>query len=330
MILNPAVIALAGGAVVAAVLVGGAAAQGVGILQSWDLRSGSERQLLLERRTALISTLVGHALAFQVLSLFLFVFTADALAPQFTGAMCAAGSLAADPHGYPALLLMLAAAVAAGLWLILDHADGLGHDYPLLRVKYALLLLVAPLLVAAAAWEVAWFRGLQPEVITSCCGSLFSRAGRGAGAGLAALPPGLAAGLLVTTVGGAVAAALHFLRRGRGAVALAVLSAAALPAALAGVIAFVSPYVYELPTHHCPFCLLQREYHGIGYPLYASLLGGTVAGMGAGLLAPFRRIASLAAPLPTLQRRLAGLSAALLGLFAALVLWAVLTSNLRA
>ena len=329
MILNPAVIALAGGAVVGAVLVGGAAALGVGILRSWDLRSGSEHQLGLERRTALISTLLGHALLFQVPALFLFVFTADALAPQFTGAMCAAGSLAADPHGYPALLLMLAAAVAAGLWLILDHADGLGHDHPLIRVKYGLLLLLAPLVVAAATWEVAWFRGLEPEVITSCCGSLFSRSGRGVGAGLAALPPRLAGALLFATVGGAVTAAAIFRARGRGALALAVLSAAALPASLAGIVAFVSPYVYELPTHRCPFCLLQREYHHLGYPLYAFLLGGSVAGMGVGLLAPFRRIPSLAATLPALQRRLAGLSALLFGLFAMLVLAAVLSSNLR-
>jgi len=329
VILNPAVIALAGGAVAGAALVGAAAAQGVIIARSWDLASGSARQVELERRTALVSTLLGHALVFQVASLFLFVFAADALAPQFTGAMCAAGSLQADPHGYPALLLMLAAAVAAGLWLVLDHADGLGHDYPLLQVKYRLLVLLAPLVAAAAIWEVAYFRGLHPEVITSCCGSLFSRAGRGAGAELAALPPGLAAALLWVTVGGAVAAALLFLGVRRGAVALAVLSAAALPASLAAVVAYVSPYVYELPTHHCPFCLLQREYHWLGYPLYGTLLGGCVAGMAVGALAPFRRIPSLAVALPVLQHRLAGAAAVLLGAFAGLVAWAVLSSGLR-
>jgi hypothetical protein len=329
VILNPAVIALVGGAVVGAVLVGGAAVQGTLILQGWDPASGSERQLELERRTPLVSTLLGYALLFQLLSVFLLVFAADALAPQFTGAMCAAGSLKADPNGYPALLLMLAAGVGAGLWLILDHADGLGHDQPLIRVKYGLLLLLAPLVVVAAIFQVAWFRGLHPEIITSCCGSLFSRTGRGLGAELAAVPPRLAGTLLFSTVGGAVAAAALYLRRGVGSWALAALSAAALPASLVAIIAFVSPWVYELPTHHCPFCLLQREYHGVGYLLYGTLFGGCVAGMGAGLLAPFRRIPSLVEALPVLQRRLAGTAAVLLGLFALLVIGLVLGSNLR-
>jgi hypothetical protein len=100
-------------------------------------------------------------------------------------------------------------------------------------------------------------------------------------------------------------------------------------ASLAGIIAFVSSYVYELPTHHCPFCLLQREYHFIGYPLYGSLLGGSVAGMGAGLLGWFREVPSLAERLPALQRRLAGVAFVLLGTFAVLVAWIVLSSGLR-
>ena len=329
MIINPASVALVGGSLLGAAMVAGAAVQGWEILRAWDLSSGSSRQLELERRTYLVSTLVGKAMVFQVVSLFLLVFTADALAPQFTGAMCAAGSLKADEHGYPALLLGLVTAVLAGLWLILDRADEQGHDYPLIRVKYAALLVLAPLVLAQAWLLGAYFLGLQPEVITSCCGSLFSAAGRGAGADLAALPPRWAGGLLLGTVGTAVAAALVFRWSGRGALVLAVSAGAALPISLAAVVAFVSPYVYELPTHHCPFCLLQREYHWIGYPLYASLIGGAVAGLGVGLLAPFRRVASLATSIPLLQRRLAVLSAVALSGFGALVAWSVLASSLR-
>jgi hypothetical protein len=329
VILNPAVFALVGGGVVAAALTGAAAGLGAVVLRRWDLSSGSELQLGLERRTYLVSTLLGFALAFQVLSLFLLVYAADAIAPQLTGAMCAAGALKAGGLGYPVLLLKLVNAVLAGLWLTLDRADQQGHDYPLIKVKYRLLLGLAPLVVLEAILLVAYFGGLKPAVITSCCGSLFAEGGKGFGGSLADLPPratGLATGLLLL---GAVAAAARLWRTGRGAALTGLLSAAALPLALAAVVAVISPYVYELPTHHCPFCLLQREYHWLGYPLYGTLLLGAVAGMGAGALRPFRAVPSLAAAVPVMQRRLGAVAAALLLAFGGLAAWSVGASGLR-
>jgi len=81
------------------------ARHGVQILRRWDLRSGSELQLLLERKTYLVSTLLAYAFAFQLGSLFLFIYTADHLHTLFVGAMCAAGSLYVNPFGYPTLFL---------------------------------------------------------------------------------------------------------------------------------------------------------------------------------------------------------------------------------
>jgi hypothetical protein len=69
-------------------------------------------------------------------------------------------------------------------------------------------------------------------------------------------------------------------------------------------ISFISLYFYELPTHHCPFCVLQREYGYVGYLLYASLLTGVVSGLGVGALAPFREIGSLSGILPLIRKRL--------------------------
>jgi hypothetical protein len=328
MILHPGVFSLLVTSLLVLLLILTASWYGLSILRHWDLTSGSERQLALERRTYLVSTLLGFALAFELASLFLFVFTADAMAPLFTGAMCAAGSLKASPLGYPVLVLKLVNAVLAGLWLVLDHADQQGWDYPLIRPKYALLLLLAPPALAEVGLQAAYFGGLAPEVITSCCGSLFGEGGRGLGADLASLPPRAAAALLVATLALALAALARLRLTGRGAVAAGLLSAAALPVGLAAVVSVISPYVYELPTHHCPFCLLQREYGWLGYPLYGALLLGAVAGAGVGVLHPFRATPSLAVPLPALQRRLAGAALLGLGAFAALSAWKVLASGL--
>jgi hypothetical protein len=331
VILHPAVVALLAGSGLGAALLLFATGHGVAILRRWDLASGSSLQLSLERRTYLVSTLVGLVLAFELVSLLLFVRTADALAPLFTGAMCAAGTLAVNAWGYPALLLRLLVAVLAGLWLVVNHADNLGHDYPLIRTKYALLLGLAPLFLLEAWLQARFFAGLSPEVITSCCGSLFSSGGAGAGALLAALPPRVAGSALYVSSGVAVAAGAAFLVTGRSgaAVALAVTAALAASAGVVGLVSFVSPYVYELPAHRCPFCLLQAEYRWIGYPLYAALLAGAIAGVGAGALAPFRRHASLAATLPSLQRRLAQAAVILFGAFGAISALLVLTSRLR-
>jgi hypothetical protein len=329
VILHPGVLAL----LVAAAATGGlllfAAWHAAEIVRGWDLSSGSERQLQLERRTYLVSTLLRWVLAFELVSVFLYVYTADALAPLFTGAMCAAGSLKAGSGGYAVLVLKLVGFVAAGLWLVLNAADERGRDYPLVRRKYGALLAIAPLLVAEAWLLFGYFGSLRPNVITSCCGSLFSQAGTGVGSDLAALSHRAAAAGLMGTAGGSVLAALAFRRWAWAGWALALLSAAALPVSLAAVVSWISPYVYELPTHHCPFCILQREYRFVGYPLYAALLGGSVAGMGVGVLMPFRGIPSLAVALPALQRRLATVSAVLLGALLLLTAWLVGTSGLR-
>jgi hypothetical protein len=329
VILKPSVVALLVSSALTVGLLAYAAYWGAVILRRWDLRSGTSVQLELERRTYLVSTLVACALGLELASLFLFIRTADALAPLFTGAMCAAGSLKVNGLGYPALGLKVVGALAAGLWLVVNHADASGADYPLIRKKYALLLAIAPLVVADALLQAGYFALLRPEVITSCCGSLFGRSGRGLGAELAALPPRLAGVALFATLALVISAGLVFLRSRRAGYLLAALSASALPVGIAGIVAYLSPYVYELPTHHCPFCLLQKEYGYVGYALYAALLGGAVGGIGVGALTPFRRIASLRASLPAVQRRLAWTAVALFGAFGAIAICSILRSHLR-
>jgi hypothetical protein len=329
VILQPSVLALVVASIVTSGLVLHAARWAIAVLRRWDLASGSAGQLELERRTYLVSTVLGYVLAFELASLFLYVHTADSLAPLFTGAMCAAGTLAASGYGYPVLVLKLGNFVLAGLWLALNHADVQGHDYPLIRPKYAFLLALAPLVLAEAVLQALYFRDLSPDVITSCCGSAFGREGSGLAGTLAAVPPGPLGGAFYATGGAAIAAGIFFRARGRGSWAVAALGALAIPVSLAAVLSFVSPYVYELPTHQCPFCLLQREYGFVGYALYAAALLGGVSAMAVGVLAPFRGVGSLASAVPRLQRRLAGAAVVSLAALLAIATWKIASSQLR-
>jgi hypothetical protein len=98
--------------------------------------------------------------------------------------------------------------------------------------------------------------------------------------------------------------------------------------ALATVVSAVSIYIYENPHHHCPFCLLKREYNYIGFALYAPLFVGAACGLASGVL-------SLRPP-PSLQTQLAGLTrqlrrVSMVGflIFGGLCAWAVVGSGLR-
>lgn len=326
MIQHPGVLALLLASGLVSLMLGFAGWHAVEIMLRWNLRSGSEVQLDLERRTYLVSTLVANALVIQILSLFLFVFTADGLHDQFVGAMCAAGSLAANGFGYPTLLVKLGTCLLAGVWLVLHHADTRGHDYPLIRAKHALLLLLVPLVLLETYLQWRYVAGLKADVMTSCCGSLFGQGRQSLGASLAGLPPRFMRPAFWSVLAALLAAGGLVLRKRQGTVPFAILSLAFLAVATASLISFIGLYIYALPTHHCPFCLLHREYGFVGYPLYGALLGGAISGLGVGALAPFQGRPSLAIALPGIQRKLTWATVALALLFTLIVgAWMVLS-----
>ncbi len=329
MILHPAVLALVVSSLLQSAMLLFASWNGALILRGWSPGSGSERQLALERRNCLVSSVVGYALAFQLLSLFFFLFTADRLHIQLTGAMCAAGTLNANGYGYPALLLKTADFLLAGTWLVVNHADTRGYDAPLVKTKCRLLLLLAPLLFLDAFLQFRFFADLEPDVITSCCGSLFGSGKGGLASDLASWPAVPAMGLFFAVLGATVAMGVVFLRSARGAVLFALLCGVTFPAAILALVSAFSLYIYDLPTHHCPFCVLQAEYGHIGYLLYAALLGGAAAGLSAGALAAFRKRGSMAAVVPPLQRRLVWTAIAFFLLFALAVSFRIVVSPYR-
>ena len=328
MILHPGILALMLSSLLVSIVMLYACYWAAVILCRWELASGSELQLALERRTYLISTIIGYAFSVQILSLFLFVYVADGLAPLLVGAMCAAGTLSANAFGYPVLLLKMANCTLAGLWMVLNRADNRGYDYPLIRRKYLLLLFASPLILAEGMLQALFFLTLRPDIITSCCGALFSGGSNALTSDIAAVPGiPMMAGFYPIQLA-TIVAALTVFRTGRGVYVLTVLSAVAVLVSIISIISFISPYFYELPSHRCPFCLLQREYGHIGFILYPLVFLAGIAGIGPGLLHPFKGRESLAGVVPRMQRSQAGVAALLLSLWLVLVTVEILTSNL--
>lgn len=287
MIFHPPILALLAASLISSVVLAGSSLFALRLLYRWDLDSGSEVQIGLERTTHLVSTVVAFVLVLEAASLVLFTANADRMAPLFVGAMCAVGTLSANVYGFPTLWAKIAVFFAAFVWLAFDRVDGRTRDHALIRVKYAGLLVLAPLVFTETTLELAYFLDLKADTITSCCGKLFNEEKPDLGGELAAFDPVSAlvalAACLATAIGFGVAAP-----RGRTPAALhGLASLVAFAAALAAVVAAVAPYVYEQPHHHCPFCILKGEYGHIGFALYVPLFVATGAGLASGLLALF-------------------------------------------
>jgi hypothetical protein len=131
---------------------------------------------------------------------------------------------------------------------------------------------------------------------------------------------------MALTVGSGI---YFYVRNNRSGYLHSALSIATFAVSVASLISFISLYFYELPTHHCPFCILQKEYGHIGYLLYLTLLGGVVSGMGVGALMPFKNIPSLSTVVPAVQKKLVIAGLTLYLIFAAIAIYEILFSGLK-
>lgn len=328
MLLNPAIMALVLVSAVVTMMMLMASGFALQVMRHWDITSGSERQLELERRTYLISTLLTWVFASELVSLLLFVYNAESMSGQFVGAMCATGVLNVNGWGWPTLLLKISVFFSGAAWLSLNYLDNQGRDYPLVKLKYGLLLLILPLVGAEFFTQLQHFLNMDPDVITSCCGSLFSTDAEGVAAEVSGLEPGTS--MLALTISGAatlISGVWYALRRSGGPV-YALLSSVAFIVALVASVSFIALYIYEHPHHHCPFCILKSGHGYAGYLLYIPLFSATALALGVGVIAPWKKLPSLAAAVTRDAPRLAWISVSLFGLFYLLATWYVLSSNL--
>jgi len=328
MTFHPGIMTLLIGSALITAMVGYATWHGFAILQHWNIQSGSELQLSMERKTYLISTIVANALGFHLMTLFLYVYTADTISPLFVGAMCAAGSLHVNAYGYPALMLKLTNFVLVSLWLVINHIDQQAPDYPLIRFKYAVLVALFPMLILETWVQGAYLIGLKPNVITSCCGTLFSEDARNFLSEWMMLPRRPMEWIWAGTTCLMMTTGLWFQAKRKGAYLFSGVSFIQMPVSIAALFSFIGIYIYELPTHHCPFCILHAEYHSIGYPIYVMILLSVVSGLAIGILHPFRKVKSLSVRIPAVQRKLAWVSLSSQAVFVCISVLAIASSNL--
>ncbi len=298
-------------------MMGFAARSAVRVLIYWNPKSDSNRQIRLENEIWLTSTLVEYALAVQVISLVVFILAADHFSQSIVGAMCATGSLLANDFGVPALVIKIGGVFLYGFWILLHQLDIRSEKYPLVRIKYVYLLLLLPFLLIDLLLTVLYIEGLEPDIITSCCAVVFGEDPGGGTNLLRGIPHN---SVLVLFYGTALiliilgVSRMHLWRPWSSFV----FSAAWLwffLFSLMAVTTHFSSYIYAMPYHKCPFCILKPEYHYIGFFLYLTLFLGAFMGMSVVAVEPLRLMQGLENDVSGYQQKAHSLSLVLLFIF---------------
>jgi len=314
MILNPWILSLLTGHAALFFVFTLAAVNSWQIYTGWDFSSSSEKQYHLEKRTYLISSVMNLTMAFQMAMMLLLVMAADELAKILPGAMCATGSFSSNEFGFPLLMMKIGTFFIYFVWLVLNHLDNQIETYPLVRMKYLALLCIYPLMVTETILLVLYAANLDPNIITSCCGSVYNESSEGLGGTMAGSSPAVTLTAFFSV--SAVALSRNFIAdrsQGRPSVRKGILEvgiwAAVFITALLTVISFISTYIYEMLSHKCPFCFLKSEYNYIGVPLYLFLFIATAAGLTRGVLFWIMGDGLLAEKLVRMRRHLGRISA---------------------
>lgn len=295
---------------------------GIRVLRFWDPASDNNRQIRLESEIWLSSTLVEYGLGVQIITLILFVLAADHYCDAIVGAMCATGALLANDFGIPALLVKLVGVFFYGFWIVLHQLDIRSEQYPLVRIKYIYLLFLLPIIALDITLQTFYIAGLKPDIITSCCAVVFSENSRKGGANLLlSTSPKILLWLFYATVVILGLLGIILIKK-RWKKFWGILYATGwlwfFLLAMVAIITVFSSYIYAMPFHNCPFCILKPEYNYIGLAIYGTLIPATFFGISSAIVYPFRRKKDFVEPVSNFQQFAVKISLVLLTLFAGL------------
>jgi len=328
MIFHPPILALVLASFISALTVLWAAWFALRVLRHWEPSSGHALQINMEKRTYLVSTALAFVLLLELASLLLFVSNADQMSVLFVGAMCAVGTLNVNAYGIPALLLKLGVFFVALVWLVINQIDNKAPDYPFTKMKYAILLLLAPLVVVAAGTQLTYFLNLETDTITSCCSLAFIPEGGGVAAELSSMPAKPALILLYGGLAGMVVLGGLATRFKLAQVAYGVASVVFFVISITAIVSVISSYIYEQPHHHCPFDVIKPQFDFIGYWMYLPLFTATGFGMAAGVLGLRKTPDSMTDSFAGLMKKRIAISVGLYLFFGVVTVIAILKSNL--
>ncbi|MCK9161492.1 MAG: hypothetical protein M0O97_01860 [Arcobacteraceae bacterium] len=252
----------------------------VKILKSWDFNSTSNLQYSNEKYSFLISTIIYFLLMIKIILSFYILYLIDSLVPFIKAAMCGVGVINATSYGWYLLGLKIILLVLFGLWISAHNKDMQETNYPFLKFKFRFFILIYLLLIIELILDLQTIIGLDTQRIVSCCSVTFANTNKiGDFISLSRDDMGITFGIVFTLY--FILGVLSYFRQ-KISIAFGFVSIMMIYTGLLVTIYTFSPYVYELPTHTCPFCLIQKEYHYVGYAFYILLIFGSFFGIKSG------------------------------------------------
>lgn len=245
----------------------------VNVSLNWDFSATTPKQYSLEKKAFLVATIIKYILILKIALLLFFVFTLDKISNVITGAMCAAGVVDATPYGIYLLIFKLINLYLCGFWLLIHSRDIKTKNLKFTKLKFNFFLLIFILIFSEIAIEFIMFSSIEVDKLVSCCGTLYSTS---QGSYISAFFSVNNSISLTLFYGSFALLVLFYILKNSNL--YAIMNLMFLVFSLITLITFFGTYIYEIPTHHCPFCFLQKEYNYIGYLIYLLLFMSTFYG----------------------------------------------------
>ncbi len=252
----------------------------VKILVQYKADETTALQYKLEKQSYLVATIIKFIFTIKIPLFIFFIFTLDKISTVLPGAMCGAGVVNATQYGTPLLMLKILNLYLFGYWIVLNNEDMKLEDRKYLKLKFFIFSFAYILLLIEIILQMSMFFSIDVNSVVDCCGSIYSTTSGTYMADIIGAKPlyllTLFYGIYLFIIAAYIAKNRYF---------YSIFNLLFMIIALISLIGFFGTYIYELPTHHCPFCMLQKDYHYVGYFLYIFLFVGTFYGIIVGLIA---------------------------------------------
>ena len=246
----------------------------VKIYLKYDKNSSDPLQYSLERQSYLATTIIKYIFIVKVPLFLFFIFTLDKLSNVLSGAMCGAGVLDATDYGTMLITLKVLNIYLFAFWLVLNTEDVKDEKQPYIKMKFALFIVLFALFLSEILIEFYTFYNFEIDKLVSCCGTLYSSTSDSIVSSLFSIDNNILVSVFYANF-----ALIAFAYVFKSKYVYAISNLIFIIVSIISMIMFFGTYIYELPSHHCPFCYLQSDYYYVGYLIYALLFIGTFNGL---------------------------------------------------